>query len=125
MIISNGVDLIEIERIRSSIYRHGERFLARIYTLRERQETGEKVESLAARFAAKEAVAKTLGAGIGPVKWTDIEICYGPSHQPKLHLHGNAADLAAQLGLVNWSVSLSHTGSYAIAMVVATTSTDL
>lgn len=119
MIISTGVDLIKVERIRSILHRHGERFLSRVYTPRERQETGEKPESLAARFAAKEAVAKALGTGIGPVKWTEIEIIYAPSHQPILLLSGNAAQLAAQSGLESWSVSLSHTRDYAIAMVAA------
>jgi holo-[acyl-carrier protein] synthase len=123
LIISNGVDLVEIQRMRCVIQRHGERFLSRIYTQRERQETGEKPESLAARFAAKEAVAKALGTGIGAVKWTDIEISYGPSHQPVLNLYGNAAEIAKKLGLDRWSVSLSHTTSIAIAMVVAASST--
>lgn len=123
MIIATGVDLIEIERIRSIIHRHGERFLSRVYTARERQETGEKPASLAARFAAKEAVSKALGTGIGPLKWTEIEIVYAPSHQPILLLSGNAADLATQSGFDNWSISLSHTQDYAIAMVVAISKT--
>ena len=117
--ISTGVDLVEIERVQSIVKRHGERFLSRVYTNRERQETGEKPESLAARFAAKEAVAKALGTGIGPVKWTEIEIIHSPSHQPVLKLHGNAAQLAKELRLDHWSISLSHSRSQAIAMVVA------
>jgi holo-[acyl-carrier protein] synthase len=124
MIIANGIDLIEIERVHSIIQKHGERFLSRIYTPEERQITGERVESLAARFAAKEATAKALGTGIGSIKWTDIEISYGPNHQPELHLYANAAKQAAKLGLDTWSVSLSHTKTYAIAMVIATGSQE-
>lgn len=124
MIIANGIDLIEIERVHSTIQKHGERFLSRIYTPTERQITGERVESLAARFAAKEATAKALGTGIGSIKWTDIEIRYGPNHQPELHLYANAAQQAAKLGLDTWSISLSHTRTYAIAMVIATGSQE-
>lgn len=122
MNIATGVDLIEIDRISTIIHRHGERFLSRVYTPKERMETNEKAASLAARFAAKEAVSKALGTGIGAVKWTDIEICHSPSRQPILHLHGNAAALAKQLSLDIWSVSLSHTQTHAIAMVTAISS---
>ncbi len=122
MQLSSGIDLIEIERVRAIINRHGERFLGRVYTQRERQETREKPESLAARFAAKEATAKSLGTGIGAIQWKDIEICYNSEHKPELHLYGSAAEQAASLGLDCWSLSLSHTRLYAIAMVVATAS---
>lgn len=118
MNLKTGVDLIEIERIQQVIARHPERFLERIYTLRERAEVGANTASLAARFAAKEAVAKALGTGIGPVGWHEIEVLRGPSQQPVLHLHGQAEQLARQQGLNRWSLSLSHTRKYAVAMVV-------
>ncbi len=124
MHLSTGVDLIEIDRVHSAVQRHGERFLGRIYTFRERQETGEKIESLAARFAAKEAVAKALGTGIGQVKWTEIEVIFSQSHKPVLRLSGNAARLAKELGLSQWSISLSHTRAHAIAMAVAISSAE-
>ena len=114
-----GIDLVEIERLQGAILRHGKRFLERIYTQRELAEVGDNPASLAARFAAKEAVAKALVCGIGPVGWREIEILRGPSGQPILHLHGAAADLAARQNLGSWSVSLSHTRNHAIALAVA------
>lgn len=120
MNLSSGVDLIDISRIRDAIKRHGERFVARIYTEAEQVECGGRAASLAARFAAKEAAAKALGCGIGAVGWLDIEIRGDESHAPHLYLYGEGDRLAKKLGLLNWSVSLSHTQSQAIAFVVAT-----
>ncbi|HSG26347.1 MAG TPA: holo-ACP synthase [Anaerolineales bacterium] len=117
--LTNGVDLIEISRISQAIDRHGERFLRRIFTSKELALVGDKPASLAARFAAKEAVAKALGCGIGDVRWTEIEVLRGPNNQPELHLHGNARQLANQLGYHTWSISLSHSINFAIAMVTA------
>ena len=119
MTLRTGVDLLEISRLRVAIDRHGERFLARIFTSTEREQCGENYPSLAARFAAKEAVSKALGTGIGPVGWREIEVLRGEARQPILLLHGEAARLAASLGLDTWSLSLSHSENYAIAMVVA------
>ena len=119
MNLRTGVDLIEIERVGSAIQRHGERFLARVFTERELQEVGDNVASLAARFAAKEATSKALGTGIGDVGWQEIEILHGPARQPNLFLHGQASRLAGQLDLETWSLSLSHSQSHAIAFVVA------
>ena len=117
--LTNGVDLIEISRISQAIDRHGERFLRRIFTSKELALVGDKPASLAARFAAKEAVAKALECGIGNVSWTEIEVLRGPNNQPELHLHGNARQLANQLGYHTWSISLSHSMDFAIAMVTA------
>ena len=118
MKLSTGVDIIEIERLTEAIDRHGERFLNRVFTPLELAEVGTDPASLAVRFAAKEAVAKALGTGIGVICWQEIEIRRGPERQPQLHLHGAAAEMAGQLGLVHWSVSLSHTREIAIAMAV-------
>jgi holo-[acyl-carrier protein] synthase len=118
MKLCSGVDLIEIERVQEAIERHGDRFLNRIFTALELAEVLDNSASLAVRFAAKEAVAKALGTGIGVVCWHDIEIRRGPERQPELHLHGAAAQMAEQLGLVHWSISLSHTQNIAIAMAV-------
>jgi holo-[acyl-carrier protein] synthase len=120
MHLSNGVDLVEIERFQAAIQRHGERFLRRVFTDRELEEVGHNIASLAARFAAKEAVSKALGTGIGPIAWREIEVLRGDARQPVLHLHGQAALRAETLGLSTWSLSLSHTQNYAIAMVVGT-----
>jgi len=120
MKLATGVDLVEIERIQETIERYGERFLERIYTPQELSKVGKNTASLAARFAAKEAVAKALGTGIGAVRWQEIEVLQGPDREPLLRLHGAARQRADALGLNTWSVSLSHTSTHAIAMVVAT-----
>lgn len=119
MNLRTGVDLIEIERFNNAIIRHGERFLGRVFTHRELDEVGDNVASLAARFAAKEATAKALGTGIGDVGWQEIEILRGPMKQPNLFLHGQASRLAERLDLETWSLSLSHSQSHAVALVVA------
>ncbi len=119
MLLRNGVDLIEISRVQETISRHGERFLARVFTPQERELCGDNLASLAARFAAKEAVAKAFGTGIGDVAFREIEVLRGPRREPVLHLHGDAQKLADELGLTQWAISLSHTNTHAIAMVVA------
>lgn len=121
-ILRTGVDIIEIERVRQAIGRHGERFLQRVYTDDELACCGQRVESLAARFAAKEAVAKALGTGIwrNGVNWVDIEVTKDvETGAPQLHLHGAAAAVAARAELHTWSVSLSHDRTRSIALVVA------
>ena len=121
-LLRTGVDIIEIERVRQAIDRHGDRFLQRVYTAGELACCGQRVESLAARFAAKEAVAKALGTGIwrNGVNWVDIEVLKDDeSGAPQLHLHGAAAVVAARAELHTWSVSLSHDRRRSIAMVVA------
>ena len=119
MKLATGVDLIEISRIGDAISRHGKRYLERIYTPAELEFCGERIESLAGRFAAKEAVAKALGCGIGDVAWKEIEILGDENRAPLLHLHGNAAQKSDELGLASWSISLSHSQSHALAFVVA------
>jgi holo-[acyl-carrier protein] synthase len=117
--LATGVDLVEIERLEEVIERYGERFLQRVFTQQELDEVGENIASLAGRFAAKEAVSKALGTGIGPVSWREIEILRGDQREPVLRLYGSAAILARQRELNQWSLSLSHTNRYAIALVVA------
>ncbi len=117
--LRNGIDMIAIERIRKATDRHGDHFLRKLFTENERQYCGGKPEALAARFAAKEAAAKVLGTGIGPVNWTDLEVINDVCGRPELHFHGEAANLAEELGFKEWSLSLSHTDELAIASVVA------
>jgi holo-[acyl-carrier protein] synthase len=124
MRLSTGIDLVEIARLEEAITRHGKRFLERIYTPGELAEVGRNLPSLAGRFAAKEAVAKALGTGIGLVAWREIEVLHGPQREPVLHLHGAAASRANDLGLCNWSISLSHTHTHAVAVAVALGSED-
>lgn len=115
-----GVDMIDVERIAQAIERHGERLYARLFTEAERTRCGSNAQRLAARFAAKEAVAKALGTGIGAISWREIEIDADAQGRPVLRLHGAAAKLSADLGLSVWEVSLSHTPTHAIAFAVAT-----
>jgi holo-[acyl-carrier protein] synthase len=115
-----GIDLIEIARVEAGINRLGERFLNRFFTAGERADCADQPHRLAARLAAKEAVAKALGTGIGAVAWRDIEIrSDNPQGRPILHLHGAAAAVAAELGLTQWDVSLTHTREHASAVAVA------
>lgn len=119
MKLASGVDLVDIARIREAIELHGEKFMNRIFTAAEQHECGGRAASLAARFAAKEAAAKALGCGIGDVRWLDIEVRGDENHAPHLYLHGEGERRAKELGLTEWTVSLSHTDSQAIAFVVA------
>ncbi len=114
-----GTDLVLISRIEDLIARYGVRFMARVYTEREVADCGGRVASLAARWAAKEAVAKAFGTGIGAVGFRDIEVLRAGSGRPELQLHGAAAALARQQGLTTWAISLSHDGGMALAFVVA------
>jgi len=119
MKLATGVDFIEIARIAEVIARHGKHYLERIYTPAELEYCGKRAESLAGRFAAKEAVVKALGCGIGDVTWKEVEILGDEQHAPILRLRGMAEQRASELGLVNWSVSISHSQSHSVAFVVA------
>jgi len=119
MTLRTGIDLCEISRLREAVERQGERLLARVFTPAEREECGGNYASLAARFAAKEAVGKALGTGLGPVAFTDIEIIRGHNREPILRLYGKALAKASELNLTEWAISLSHTQEYALASVVA------
>jgi holo-[acyl-carrier protein] synthase len=115
----SGVDLIEVQRIDRAILRHGDRFFLRFFTHQELIDAGGSTPALAARFAAKEAVSKALGTGIGDVGWKEIEIITGPRREPILLLTGQARRLAEDLGLRRWTISMSHTHEHAIAVAVA------
>ena len=119
MKLATGVDLIEIARIAEVVSRHGKYYLERVFTPAELDYCGKRAESLAGRWAAKEAVAKALGTGIGEVSWQEIEILGDEQKAPTLTLRGKAESRAIELGLTNWSVSISHDQSHAIAFVVA------
>ncbi len=118
--LRTGVDIIEVSRIDDAILRHGERFFHRFFTPQELIDAEGRTPALAARFAAKEAVAKALGCGIGDVGWKDIEILRDDRRAPAIILHGPARELAAAMGLTDWALSLSHTHEHAMALVVAT-----
>jgi holo-[acyl-carrier protein] synthase len=118
-ILGIGVDLVEVERITAAVARHGPPFLKRIFTDREIEFCGVRNERLAARFAAKEAVAKAFGTGIGAaMAFTEIEVVNEESGRPGIVLHGAAAATAAARRVSAIHLSLSHTHSHAIAQVV-------
>jgi len=112
-----GVDIIEIDRIKRVISRWQDSFLERIYTPAE-LENHHNVSSLAARFAAKEAVMKALGTGTRGVSWTDIEILTNGSGAPAVRLYGRALRKSVESGIARFQVSLSHSRKYAIAFVI-------
>ncbi|HEY5214621.1 MAG TPA: holo-ACP synthase [Acidobacteriaceae bacterium] len=123
MVIGLGTDLIEIERIERSVERFGDAFLQRVYTPGEIlycQSKRNAGESLAARFAAKEAGAKALGTGISRgVSWREFEVRRLPGQRPELHLSGRAAEIAKGLGIRRLALSLTHSRSVSMAVVVA------
>ena len=122
LILGIGTDLMEIERIRQSIARFGDRFLARVFTPNEIgycQQKKNAAESFAARFAAKEAGAKALGTGISHgIGWLEVEVVREPSGKPSLHLSGRAAGRARSLGVTSISLSLTHSRDTSLAVVV-------
>jgi len=119
-----GVDLIEIARVQRVLDRFGERFLDRVFTPAELLYARRRLPELAARFAAKEAVSKALGVGVRMlsqegVRWQEVEVLGDHRGRPEVYLHGRAAERAAELGLTEWAVSLSHSREHAVAFVVA------
>ncbi len=119
MILKTGVDILEIMRLENIQPQIKTRFLERVFTTGELIDAGGSSASLVGRFAAKEAVAKALGCGIGPVQWKEIEIIRGTNGEPLLQLHGAADDYARRLGLTCWSISISHNQTQAVAIAVA------
>jgi holo-[acyl-carrier protein] synthase len=126
MIIGSGVDLAEVDRIQAALEdpRIGKRFRERVYTPKEiaycEKKRRGKYESYAGRFAAKEAVMKALGRGWGArVRWLDIEVARARSGKPAIVLHDKTAQLAAELGIRRWVLSITHTKGHGLAFVVA------
>lgn len=118
-----GIDVVEVARITAAIERHGESFLSRIFTIAEREYCASRKQSplhFAARFAAKEAVAKALGTGIGAhAGWLDLEVIHDSSGAPKIRLAGAAASFAGSSGITDVQISLSHAREYAAANAIA------
>ena len=122
-ILGLGTDLVETARLRRMIDDHGERFLDRCFTPAERaycdKSAKRRVEHLAGRFAAKEAVLKVLGTGwSGGIAWTDLEILPDAKGRPVLTVGGEAGRVAEALGIVRWHVSISHVETHATATAV-------
>jgi holo-[acyl-carrier protein] synthase len=116
-VIATGVDIVEIDRVADLLARHGERFRRRVYTDREWADSGGRVASLAARFAAKEALIKALGTR--ELTLCEIEVVRPERSQPTLRLSGRAAEIARALGVNELSLSLTHGREHAVAVVVA------
>jgi len=114
-----GVDLIEIERIVAVLGRFPDRFRRRVLTEGEARYCGNKVERIAGRWAAKEAISKVLGLGVRGVGWREIEILPNWAGAPQVHLHARAAQRAAALGLEDLTVTISHERSMAVAVAIA------
>ncbi|GIL15717.1 MAG: holo-[acyl-carrier-protein] synthase [Chloroflexota bacterium] len=120
--LRTGVDLIEIARVQAAIARYGERFTRRVYTDGELAYCAGRVPSLAARFAAKEAVSKALGVGIQHregVAWREIEVLSAANGFPTVRLHGKAQRRARQIGVTAIALSFSHAREHALAFVIA------
>ena len=121
-VIGIGVDLVECERIQHSLDRFGEKFLRRVFTDGEIEYSMSMkfpARHLAARFAAKEAVSKALGTGIGKAMgWRNIDIRKKPSGEPFLVFSGPAQELAEKRGIISALITLSHTDHHAVACVV-------
>lgn len=122
-VIAHGIDLVEVARIERMAEEHEQRFLARVFTPGEREfarGSRRRMEHLAARFAAKEAVIKALGTGwTRGIGWTDVEVVRAASGRPGIRLGGMADAIAQEQGIASWLVSLSHTSDLAMASVIA------
>jgi holo-[acyl-carrier protein] synthase len=123
VILGLGVDVIEVERIREVIRRHGRAFLGHVFTESEQQNAPENEDAAAAyyagRWSAKEAVAKVLGTGIGAeCGWKDIEIVRWPSGRPGVELTGRGKKTAGKLGIAHIHMSISHERNLACASAV-------
>jgi holo-[acyl-carrier protein] synthase len=122
-ILGHGIDLVETSRIKRLHDLHGKHFLDRVFTAAEQAYCAANpkryFEHLAGRFAAKEAVLKVLGTGWrGGISWTDIEVTRDASGQPGVHLTGESARIAAEIGIVRWHLSISHIETHATASAI-------
>ena len=111
-----GIDIVKVARIRNALERFGERFSRRVLTASERRYVRDRPETMAGRWAAKEAVSKVLGLGVRGIGWQEIEIERLPTGQPAVRLHGRAGRRAEQLGMSRIALSISHESEYAIAI---------
>lgn len=122
-VIGIGTDIIEVERIASLLERHEDSFLERVFTAEETRYCSQHKASsqhFAGRWAAKEAALKALGTGWAKgIQWTDIEVTNLASGAPQIELHGAARDYAAEKGIRQMKISISHCKSFAVACVIA------
>lgn len=124
MAVRTGIDLCDPERIKKAVARHGQRFIAHVFTRGEIEYCSAFADphlSYAARFAAKEAVMKALGAGIGKISFTEIEVVSEEGGRPRVILRGKAKKVAERLGVTSLDVSLTHIEGMTAASAVALT----
>jgi holo-[acyl-carrier protein] synthase len=121
--VAHGIDLVNFERIEQMLHRHGDHFLQRVFTAREQADAAaikNRIEKLAGRFAAKEAVLKLIGTGWrGGIAWTDIEVVNDPLGRPKVTIHGKVKETAEALRLGPIALSITHTANFAMASAIA------
>ena len=123
MIITHGIDVIDVARVSSMLESHGQTFIDRCFTTKEQEAANVsspemRAQRFAARYAAKEAVLKALGTGLaGGIEWVEIGVVRedGP---PMVELTGKAAEVAAKIGILEWRLSISHAGGIAMASVI-------
>lgn len=115
-----GIDLVEVEPLRQLIEAGGSEFLDAAWTAEEQQETNAQAEGLAGKWAAKEAVMKALGHGIGDLGPLDVEIVCTPLGAPDVRLHRAARTIARNQKVGNWCISITHEGGWAAAIAIAT-----
>lgn len=123
MILGTGIDIVEVDRVRQSISRYGDRFTGRVFTPEEiaycRDKAGWAIH-FAGRFAAKEAVMKALQTGwSGGIHWRDVAIARDENGVPKVKLSGEAGRRAETMGIVAWHLSISHSDVHAVASAIA------
>jgi holo-[acyl-carrier protein] synthase len=119
LVLRTGIDLLDIDRLDKLAPNIRNRFLQRVFTEVELDQAKDSIPSLSGLFCVKEAVSKALGCGIGKIGWQEIETLTDAQGAPSIHLHGQAAQLAEQIGLTTWVVSISHTRNMAVASVTA------
>lgn len=118
--IFSGIDLVEINRFIELNPAVRERFFKRVFTQDELIYINDSNQRAAGIFAAKEAITKALGCGIGPIHWVDIEITHSVEKQPLVRLHARAKEKSDSLCITSWSVSITHSKKTAAAVAVAT-----
>ena len=120
---AHGIDLVDFGRLEQMLDKHGEHFLDRVFTAREQADASKfknRIEKLAGRFAAKEAVMKLIGTGWRDgVAWADIEVVNNPLGQPVVNLSGKVKEQVKALGLGPVTLSITHTANFAMASAIA------
>jgi holo-[acyl-carrier protein] synthase len=114
-----GIDLVEVEPLRQLLVLGGRLFLDAAWTAREQRDSNRHAEGLAGKWAAKEAVMKALGHGIGDMDPRDVEIVTTPHGAPQVELHRSARAMAKRQRITTWHLSITHDGGWAAAIAIA------